>query len=56
MKKVIDFVTSKGILEQPDNCPIEIYEKVMKPCFIFEFSERPNFSELIVAIKKKYKD
>jgi len=51
-QEVLDYVLSKKIIEKSEKCPDEIYEKVMKPCFTFEYQKRPTFSNLIQILKK----
>uniref|UniRef100_A0A336MM16 CSON014132 protein n=1 Tax=Culicoides sonorensis TaxID=179676 RepID=A0A336MM16_CULSO len=37
-------------LEKPDRCPVEIYEKLMLPCWKIDPEERPEISQICITI------
>jgi len=51
-QKVINNILKRGMLEKPEHCPQNIYDSVMKKCFIYDFKSRPSFAELSEIILK----
>jgi len=51
--EVIEYVTKKKqILPKPEECSDEIYNEIMKPCFIFDFRDRPTFEKLNIKFER----
>jgi len=45
--ELIDHITKGNPHRRPKECPVEIYEKVMLPCFKIDPTQRPTFIELL---------
>eukprot|EP00040_Diaphanoeca_grandis_P037915 m.251362 g.251362 ORF g.251362 m.251362 type:complete len:1293 (-) comp33894_c1_seq2:221-4099(-) len=51
-KEICKFVLQGRSIPQPDNCPMEMYANVMRPCFAFTAAERPRFIDLARKLRK----
>jgi len=45
MEQLLDFLSDGHRLEQPQNCPLEIYT-IMRDCWLKESDQRPKFVQL----------
>ncbi|XP_054163602.1 proto-oncogene tyrosine-protein kinase ROS-like isoform X2 [Oppia nitens] len=53
--QVLEYVRCGGILEQPINCPDEIY-RLMKRCWIYDPEDRPNFFDCLEELENIMKN
>ncbi|CAJ0571365.1 unnamed protein product, partial [Mesorhabditis spiculigera] len=48
---MIKFLDSGQRLKRPADCSVALYNKVVKPCFEYDWRERPNFSEILKTLQ-----
>eukprot|EP00039_Didymoeca_costata_P000313 m.45098 g.45098 ORF g.45098 m.45098 type:complete len:475 (+) comp10191_c0_seq1:295-1719(+) len=51
-KEVVEKVAKGYRMEKPETCPKDLYEKVMKWCWLIDAKDRPSFKQLSAKLKK----
>ncbi|CAJ0571222.1 unnamed protein product, partial [Mesorhabditis spiculigera] len=50
--KILEYLESGQRLKRPANCPAQIYDEVVMPCFKYQWRERPNFTNIVHILKR----